>query len=167
MRNGKKGTVFVDVIQLMDSPERVSSAFVWLKLIDSFYRLRSHSLYFSSLFDFVLGHGLRDREFNSPTGDSTWAANQDKLMRKVIEGGPQIVDNIASDRNCVKGERGNLPNIWKPPHKGYGMGRDIRILNSNDYSRMFEGKNLGCEITEVLLGPLDLYANQNNSVAWL
>src|ERR1700680_3999394 len=110
--NGKEGAVFVDVIQLMDSPKRITSALVWFEPVDSFFRPRSHSLYFSSLIGFILAHRLCNREFNLSAGNGTWRANHDKLVWKMIKCGPEIVDNISSHRNRVKGKGWDFPNIW-------------------------------------------------------
>src|SRR5258708_12321572 len=65
-RNGKQGTVLVHNVKLVDSPERIISALVRFEPVDSFYRFREHSLYFSSLSGFVLGSTLRNRELHPP-----------------------------------------------------------------------------------------------------
>jgi hypothetical protein len=46
---GKKGTVLVDVIKFVDSPERIISVFVWFDPVDFFYSLGLIPLTFLAL----------------------------------------------------------------------------------------------------------------------
>ena len=48
-------------------------------------------------------------------------------------------------------------------HK-YGMGSSTRIWIGHDYCRVVDGKNFGFEIMEVLLGPLNLNPDKDDSV---
>ena len=43
---GKEGTVLVDVVKLVDSPERIIPTFVWFEPVDCLNSLQKHSLYF-------------------------------------------------------------------------------------------------------------------------
>jgi hypothetical protein len=44
------------------------------------------------------------------------------------------------------------------------VGSDTRIWIGRENSRVIEGKNLGCEITQVLLGPFDLHLDKNEPI---
>jgi hypothetical protein len=164
--DGKEGTVFVDVIKLVDSPERIVSAFVWFEPVDLFYRFRSHSLYFSSFVGFVLGGSLRNGKFDLPEFfiGKTRRTHNGEMLCEVVKRRSEVVNHISSNGNDIEGKSRDALQIGRSVQERYGMGRDIKIDIANDYVRVFEGQNLGCQITQVLLGPFDLYANQNNSV---
>ena len=57
----EKSAVLVNVVKLVDSPERVIPTTVRFERINRFYSFGAHALYFSSLFPFVSSGVLRNR----------------------------------------------------------------------------------------------------------
>ena len=89
VRNRKQGTVLVDIVKFVDSPERIVSAFVRLEPVDSFFGFRPHSIYFSSLNGFVLGRTLGDRKSNVPANrarSEVRRAHKDKAVARCDPG---------------------------------------------------------------------------------
>jgi hypothetical protein len=84
---------------------RVVPAFVWGKLIDSFYSLWPDALYLSSLLGFVSIPVLRDRKLYT-TGRRFAAPNNRQLICQVIESTPETVNYIPSERENLKGING-------------------------------------------------------------
>ena len=102
---GKKLPVFVNVVKLMDTPERVVSTLVRLERVNSFYCFGAHTLYFSSLFPFVSSGILCDRKVDSPAWFLAGTC-PDELICKVVKGAPEVVNNIASS-----GEEIEVPDL--------------------------------------------------------
>jgi hypothetical protein len=112
---GKQGTVLVDVIKLMDSPERAIPSSVWFERINCLERLRKHSLYLSSLFGFVFLESLSDRKFDSSEflrgkrdNRSTLHSDCDKLLCEVVKSGSEVVNDIPGNGDGIKRQSGNL-----------------------------------------------------------
>jgi len=158
--NSKKGAVFVNNVKLVDTPEQIIPAFVWLERINSFYRFRPHALYFSSLTGFISIKVLCNREHSVTIGNSS--PNHNKLMGEMVKGAPKVMNNVASGGNCIEGQNRDIGYecpLWTALAK-------TEIHLANDYCRAFipKGNEFGLEITEVFFGPLDFYADQNNSI---
>ncbi len=81
----------------------------------------------------------------------------------MIERGPEIMNNVPGHTENVKREGGHSLK-FVGMKEGYGVGSDTRIWIGREYCSVLEGQNFGCEITEVLLGPLDFNADKDDSV---
>jgi hypothetical protein len=159
-------SVFVDVVELVNAPQgvAVTPAFVWLKRINHFYRLWPDALYFSSLLGFVSSGILRNREFDSTTRFDRRRSNHGQLVCEMVERASKIMDNISSARNdinrqsesFVSGVAGHLESTpdWR-----------IRLSDNNVSVIVPTRHNLRFEVCEVLLGPLDFYADKEKSAA--
>jgi len=164
--DGEQGTVLVDVVKLVDSPERIIPASVRFESVDSFFSLRPHSVYFSNLNGFVLGHALSNRKTDLPingAGRQVGGADKNELLCEMIQGGSEIVNNVSGDANRVERKSRDSLKVGVA-NESDGVWRDTRLWISMDYCRVCKGKNLGCEITEMLLGPFNLYLNENEPV---
>jgi len=155
----KESPVLVDVIELMKTPQRFISTSIRLERIDSFDSFRAHSLYFSSLVPFVSGSILRNRKFDLPTRWFATCANNDQLVCEVVKCGSEIVDNVSG---CCDGVEGQLSHIRLILNQ---LTR-LRIRISEDYVKVIVPANgkFRLQIYELLLGPLNLYADQNQPV---
>jgi len=155
---GEKRSVLVDVIKLVDFPKRVIPAFVWFESVDSFYRFGTHTLYFSSLLPFVSSSILRNRKLNTPTRLFA-RPNPDELVCKVIKRAPEVVDNIASRSEGVEGTDAVFTKLFE------GLAR-LRIFIGSERLEVLlpETNELGFEVDEVLLGPLNFHSDEDQSV---
>ena len=90
---------------------------------------RINTLYFSSLLPFVSSEILRDRE----TGVScrSVAGDQDKLVCKVIQGTPEVLDNIPGCGNRVEWNGPQTVELTAFLKSGF------RVLFSKDDVRIF------------------------------
>ncbi len=73
------------------------------------------------------------------------------------------MDNISGDCDHIERQRGDFLKIIGT-EDNYGIGRETRIWIGSENCRVCEGKNFGCEITQVLLGPLNLYLDKNEPI---
>jgi len=155
--------MFIDVVQLVNSPQRVSMtpAFVWLKRINDFYRLWPDALYFSSLVGFVSSGILRNREFDSTARFLPRRTNFGQLVCEVVECAPEVVDNISGGRDDLDGYLRNFGDIGKASENAIKWRiaiseNDVRVFTPTCDNRRFE-------VCEVLLGPFDFYSDKNKS----
>jgi hypothetical protein len=154
--DGEQEPVFVDVVKFVESPEKLITSAVRFESIDRFYSLRPHTLYFSSLLPFVSSDILRNRKTTSPRGLIT--GDQNELVCKVVEGTSEVLDNISSSCDRIEW---NGP---KPAEFTLFMESGLSVLFSQDdvcvctVRREFPLKS-----HEVLLGPLNFYADQDQS----
>jgi hypothetical protein len=164
--NGKQGTVLIDVVKLVHSPESIVPTLVWFEPVDSFFGLGPHSVYFSSLHGFVLGHtlsnGKADLSADRASGEVR-RAYKNELLREMIQCGSDIVNEVSGDSNDIKRERWDSLEV-RVSHESNGMWRDTLLWVSMDYCRVCKGKNFGGKITEVLFGPFNLYLNENEAI---
>lgn len=156
--DGESVPMLIDVIQFVDSPKDVTSALVWLKPIDDFYRFWPDALYFSSLLGFVSIPVLRDGKLYASGGNGVRTC-QDKMICELVESAAQIVDEVSSDRQHVKGIDGKLSITPDDAAK-------IRVLLRESSVSVLtpSSLHLDFEITEVLFGPFNFYANQDQSI---
>lgn len=156
--NGKQGTVLVDVIKLVDSPERLIPPFVWPKLIDFLYRQGRHALYFPSLLGFVSSEIPRNRKFDSPARFSS-GTNNDELVSKVVKSAPEIVNDVSSRGDCIKGQS------WKGNEAtGFLSGLSVHLRANYRRGDISSDEKLLSQITEVLSCPLNFYSGENDSI---
>ena len=81
----------------------------------------------------------------------------------MIQGGSEIVHYVSSNRHDFK-RKGRNPLKLIRMQEGYGMRSNTRTWIGGEYCRVLKGEDFGCEITKVLLGPLDLHPDKDNSV---
>lgn len=148
--DSEKGSVLVDVIKLVQSPQKLISTLVRFEVVDVFYRQFPHALYFSGLVGFVSGNVLKNRE-RSIFGRFP-AGNDYKLTREMVEGASQIVDNIPSGRENVEWQDGQV-------------GKIRRSLIASKYVQavVTEIPDIGLQVEEVLFGPLNFYSNKDEA----
>ncbi len=166
----EQGTVFIDVVKLTDSPERIVPTLVWFEQIDSLKRLKEDSLYFGSLCGFVFLGGCRDRKFDKPKlifrerlYRRAFHPDQNKLACEVVKRSPQIMHHVSGDSHSIDRQgRNGLEAVGM--EQLYGMGRDTRIWIGSENCRVIEGTSNGCEIVQVLFGPFDLNLHKNEAV---
>lgn len=166
---GKKGTVLVDVVELMDSPEIIASTFVWFAPINRLDRLRKHSPHPFRLVCFVFIESFCDRKRNlshlcvrERKNRGTFHANSNQVICEVIKRSPKIVDDISGHCDDIERQCRNCLNVIGM-QEGYGVRRDTRVLIGSENSYVFEGENVGCEISQMLFGPLNLNLNQDKA----
>jgi hypothetical protein len=141
----------------VNAPERVIPALVRFERINRFYRFWPHALYFSSLAGFVSIKTLRERKHGVFRGSAS--GNLDEVNCEMVERSSQVMDEVTGYGNGIKrelGEFGKLP---------VGLA-SIRILLGDNYCHALvpESSEFGLQVEEVLFGPLDFYADQNDSV---
>src|SRR5579871_2466190 len=129
VRQGEQGTVLVDVIQLVDSPERIVPAFVWFEPIDCIDSFLKHSLCFSSLVGFVDLESLCNREFDSPefllskrNNRSTLHSDKNELSCEVVKSRTNVVNHVSCHSDHLERQGGHLLEIVRM-EQNYGMGR--------------------------------------------
>jgi hypothetical protein len=156
--NSEEESVLVDVIKFVESPEKIVPASIRFEVINSFFRLRPHTLYFSSLVPFVSGEIFGNRERGILCGlDSIY---EPQLICKVIERTPEVLANVPSDSDSVKRKHSETMQLIRAINGG------MRIVFTQSYVCVYvpaSGENFPLKIHEVLLGPLNFYADQNKS----
>jgi len=148
--------VLVDVVKCVKTPEQDREfsvpVSVRFETVDSFYSKRIDSLYFSSRIGFVLGDSLRDGKLDFlefPVSEAR-SVNQGHLLCEVVQPSPEIVNDISGHAHTVETNSGNR---WKViPRNANGMWRDTRLLIGGEYCRLFCGKSLAGEATQMLFG---------------
>ena len=164
---GKESPVLIDNVKIMQSPERGGERSIPVPVrfesIDSFYRVRVNSLYYSGVFGFVFGESLRNGKLDTPEflSRNRRGINSGQLLCEVIQGGPETMNHIPRDTDGIEGEYPDRRNLTL--YRDW-MWSDTRILISDENVRILLGERLGGEITQALLGPFDLYPNQNKAV---
>jgi hypothetical protein len=152
-------TMLVDIIKLMDFPERFVSTLVRFEPVDRFYSLLPHSLYLSSLTGFVFIGTRRNRERNVAAGFSARESDLGKVMRQVVESTPDVLDDVSCRRNDVEGEDGKRSEAMR-------AFSSLRITMHPDNMHILVSKHsdFGIQLREVLLGPFDLYPNKHKPI---
>ena len=138
------------LFKFVDAPEGISTAsLVWLDRIERVYRILPHALYFSLQSGFVFRGGIKDGE--SAVDARFIPAGDDELTYEVIQGTPEILDNIATDERYVSG---NVSEAFEVVMQEL---RSLRIIQGADFVRLarFETGERSVKLTDVLFGPLD------------
>ena len=180
--NRKQSTMLIDVVKLVDSPEQIVPILVWLECIDSFYGFGAHTLYFSSLLPFVSNGILSNREFDEPRRRKA-GTYPNQLICQVIEGATEVLDDITGGTNSREAQGSKRP---KSEDRGDELSRreitclyakDSWIILSEQLSRcqiriggdsvnllVPKSDDLRLQVQEMLLGPVNFYADQSQSV---
>lgn len=152
-------SVFVDVVQLVQTPERIVPALVRLEMIDSFYGRWPHSLYFSNLRGFVVLGVANDWEGNPIARSGAGCSNQSKLISQMVERTSEILNDVSCNGQQLKRGDGILSNVrgacrhLNPPAAKILIGNDYLVCNS------LKGIGEDIELQEVLFGPFDFHAD--------
>lgn len=109
--NGNQQAVFVDIVKSVELPERIIPTLVWFERVDSFNRVRPHTLYFSRSVGFVLrgAIGVGNRETGLPVGRPT--SDDDKMVSQVVKGAPKVIKDVAGNERERKRCRPDANNI--------------------------------------------------------
>jgi len=159
--DGNQHAVLVDVVKSMESPEKFIPTFVWFESVDRFYRVLPHSLYFSRRFGVVPCGIFGNGEVDVPSGHDARTANEYELVSQMVQGTPEILNNIANNRTEVAGDlldgRGKIMDQLSR----------LRIALCGNYiwlGRCSEKRtDFDMQVTDVLLGPLNFYADKSES----
>jgi hypothetical protein len=154
MANGEERSVLVDNIKLVNTPKGVVTTSIRLERVNGFYRGLSHSMYFSNLVPLVSGFVLRNRELDI-AGGLLSRTHPDQLICQMVKCGAQIMDNISGAGNHIEGNSSERGEILKAVSRCR-----IDLFQDHLLARVPESGQLDVEIFEVLLGPLNLYADQ-------
>jgi hypothetical protein len=154
MANGEERSVLVDNIKLVNTPKGVVTTSIRLERVNGFYRGLSHSVYFSNLVPFVSGFVLRNRELDI-AGGLLSRTHPDQLICQMVKRGAQIMDNISGASNHIEGNSSERGEILKAVSRCR-----IDLFQDHLLARVPESGQLDVELFEVLLGPLNLYADQ-------
>ena len=102
--NREQVPVLVDIVKLVDFPERFIPAAVRFDRIDCEFGVFPHSLYLPSLSGFVSGDVLRDRELDLPRirGPLVVGPDKNKLICEMIEGAPEILNHVSGGGKNIK-----------------------------------------------------------------
>lgn len=146
--------MFVDPVKLVESPERVISTLVWLDCVDSVYDVLPHSLYFSSLFGFVIRGAGRNGKGGIAVGDITGSPNE--FSSKIVQARSKILKHISDNQRDAEGNLccfGNLIDCFSR----------LRIAVSRDFIWVgtLEGENQPIQVIDVLLGPFNFEYDVN------
>jgi hypothetical protein len=170
MGKREQRSMLINAVKFVDAPERVIPTFVWFEPIESFYDLWPDTIYNSGLAGFVTSEILANRKVVL-LGNSA-PADQEQVAHQVIEGASQIVRDVACSSEHFGGEARHIS-------AGIGGGEallefergfvrraigTLQVSIGDNYVSALCGQNVGCEIMEVLFGPLNFYADQNDSV---
>src|SRR6266849_589292 len=157
--NSEYDAVLVDDVQPMELPERIVPCLVRFGSVDCVYGCLRQALYFSAFAGFVFRGTVEDREV-SPSENSLIAGSLDprELVGQVIESGSQVVENVTSG-NC--NDRRNLADTRNVMDVLSGF----RVRLDFDGIRLGipEGLNFDFQVTDVLFGPFNFYANKPES----
>ena len=163
----KESTVFVDNVKLMQPPEHGGElsvpVSVRLQQIDSFYRLRMNSLYFSSVFGFVFGESFLDGKLNpfEIFRRKCGGVNDSQMLCEVVKSSPEVVNDVPSRTDGIEGEHWHQRNC-AAQDSDWMLGNTILIYPENVY--VIQGDSFGGEITQALFGPFDLYPEKNKAI---
>ena len=150
-------SMLVPIVKFPKFPEQIVSTLVWFDRIDALYSLLPHSLYFSS----KLGrHVFRGRIRDGEGCNSGWGlpVRQDELVSEVVESTPQVLENIASDRENPRRNIADLGHIKR------ALSRLNIILEPNFIGVGFEESiEDDVQIVEVLFGPFGFNPNDLNA----
>jgi hypothetical protein len=145
------GLVFIDIANLVQSPECIIPTLVRFERINKPHRVGAHSLYFSAFGFFVcLGVGC-DWESRMLRGSAP--VGFDKLPCEVIQGTPKIVHDVPGDGKQLKGTNGVSSCIGQASGKGKFS---VTVTDDNCVVSVSEGFRDSVKLLEILFGPFDL-----------
>lgn len=168
-RKWSERTMFIDTVKLVDSPQIKIPAFVWFEEIESFYNTWPDTVYKAISTGFITSKALRNRE-RVPTGNCA-SGDHEGMAHQVIESSTQIMGDVSHSS-------GDIRRADKSIQEPVSAGKSLREADAETIRRAFQFlvvslsdnncsalyiRDVGCQIVEVLFGPLNFYANQDDS----
>jgi hypothetical protein len=153
----KQEAVFIDVVKVMEFPERIIPTLIGLERIEEAFRSRRHSLYFSSILGFVFVSSLADGKAGLIAGCAT--AGLDQLPSQMIKSAPQLIQNLSDCHGDYAGDRG------ADLHPIASLS-GLRIMLDSQSIRidLAEGLQPAFKVTDVLFGPFDFRPDADQPV---
>jgi hypothetical protein len=149
--------MLIDQVKSVETPKCVIPTLVWFDSVDLVYGVLPHAPYLSKLSGFVFRGGVEDRKVHVSEGAGPSGSYLDELIGQVIEGAPEVLQDVASDGGDIN------VNVLDTDQVVDGLSR-LRIALGSDYvgvgvEKGFEGN---IQLLDVLFGPFDLglYARQ-------
>ena len=159
--NGEEQAVLIDVIQLVQFPERQVPAFVRLMPVDLFYRIWPEpTLYLSISEAEVMYFTIANRKRKFFAGQNVGTIDGSKMPNEMVERRSQIVDAVSGNDEKIRvGDYSQRTDKWKALSS-------LRIVINADNMEMGTLKGTGgiLKVREVFFGPFNFYADQSESV---
>jgi hypothetical protein len=159
--DGQQDVVFVNIVKLVELPEKVITSTIRAQAVYDAYNVGVDSLYFSRRFGYVLGGTIANGEVGSTGGHISTGLNQS--TSQMIQAATKLVNDFSGD-NCHSGD-GDIGDkrIVNFDSKAIAS---LRVCLANDtvWAGFIESFQTTFEITDVVIGPLDLCSNSDESV---
>jgi len=148
--HGEQKPVFLSAVQLMQSPQNAVSSLVWFDSEDKVFSLFVHSLYFSSKRTLKLWGGRVENWEARLTGDLP-VIGLNESTGEIVKSGSEGLENISCDKGEIDGDSGVLAQTVQSL-------MSLRITLYHDSVRVGLDEKFVefMELTEVMVGPLDL-----------
>ena len=149
--NGKQRSMFVKVVELVQSPENFILSSIRLQPFDDLLHLIPHAVYLSLVSGYLIDGGwdVIDDWKSSGRGRLS-TASYDELPRQIVQRTAEIVDNVARNQGNMVRNRLGLRHI-------NDVLSSIRITLCSESIRfaVLEGRQDIIQVIDVLIGPLD------------
>lgn len=158
--NGEEQAVLIDVIQLVQFPERRISAFVRLMPVDLFYRIWPEpTLYLSISEAGVIYFTVANRKRKFFAGQNVGAIDGSKMPNEMVKRRPQVVDAVSGNGEQVGIRHRHRTDKWKALSS-------LRVVINADHMEIgaLKGDSRILKVKEVFFGPFNFYADQSESV---
>ncbi len=163
----EQNMVLVGNVQSMEHPEsHTLPTLVRFGCVNCIYSRLRHALYASMTLGFVFRGKLPDgktdltRFFDGKDESALGATNLNQLPREMVKGASEVVDNVASNKSEISGRVLDVGDI------AFCVSRLRVFLESESIGFGFESEEplaCGCQVSEVLFGPFNLYPNERES----
>lgn len=161
----KQKTVLTDVVKFVQAPEIAVSkdtarrTFVWFDRADYVYNILPKALYFSNTSGFVFRGRGADREPEMIERSLARKSSAENPVNSVIQGTPQILDNISRDSGNDNRDVSEIGNVIDQLAR-------IRIALGPDriglgFAKTEVGECL-LQVSEMLFGPFNFYPDTFN-----
>jgi len=147
--NSNQETMFVYDVQLMDEPQSIVPAFVWLGGLDEIHGNLTRALYFSRVLGFEVIGAAGKGEFGMPAWPSS--IGQNHLPHQAIKSAGEIVKYV-SDYRTPSGRRISVD----PDADDALAGLVIALGEDFIWAGFKKPQDLRFEISDMLFGPFDL-----------
>ncbi len=146
-RNGSKGLVFVENVQLMQPPQVRINSVMWIESLDYLFSIWREATYFGVKGVFSLGSLLRwinERKTSAAVDVRGERANH------MIQSAPQVMESVSDGGS-------NIGRIADLDHAIDQLTR-VRVSLGSDFVRVLvpEGEEFIFDFVDVLFGPLNL-----------
>jgi len=148
---GEQQPVLVDIVKVMETPERLVSSLVWFERMDKFLSLLPQAVYFSTekLFSVLLGTAC-NRESGGAVRNI--ASGSDHLIDRVVQRRAEVLQSIPNNGGELGGDRRKAAEIISALSR-------FQIVLSADGVWVLSEKNLASliKLNDVFVGPFELY----------